>query len=72
MARTEDFEGAGKRLYREAAKAAEHLLDEARSRIEGTVRTIKEAKAEREKTLRREKIDEFRQKNYCTGARRIQ
>lgn len=59
----EDFEAERKRLYREAAKAAEHLLDEARSRIEGTVRTIKEAKAEREKTLRaRKELDEFRQK----------
>ncbi|GAD06137.1 recombination inhibitory protein MutS2 [Porphyromonas crevioricanis JCM 15906] len=57
----ESFDTERKRLYKEAAAEAGRLLDEARSRIEGTVRSIKEAKAEREETLKaRRELEDFR------------
>ncbi|MCC8144777.1 MAG: endonuclease MutS2 [Tannerellaceae bacterium] len=51
-----------KEIIREAKAAAQHLLAEANARIENTIREIKEAEAEKEKTkLARKALEEFKQ-----------
>lgn len=59
--RLAELQSERKKLMKEAAKEAADLINQSRSRIEATVRDIKEAKAEREETLRaRKDLEEFR------------
>lgn len=56
-----EFQSQRKRLLKEAAHEAETIIADSRSRIEATVRNIKEANAERESTLKaRKELEEFR------------
>ncbi len=51
-----------KEILRQAREEAEHTLQEANARIENTIRTIKEAQAEKEKTrLARKELTDFQQ-----------
>ena len=51
-----------KDIIRKAKEEAEHLLQESNAKIENTIRTIKEAQAEREKTrMVRQELADFRQ-----------
>ena len=50
-----------KEIIRKAKEEAEQLLSDANARIEGTIREIKEAQAEKEETRRaRQRLDDFR------------
>ncbi|MGN0049560.1 MAG: endonuclease MutS2 [Bacteroides sp.] len=50
-----------KEIIRKAKEEAEHLMQEANARIENTIRSIKEAQAEKEKTrLARQELTDFR------------
>ncbi|MCC8188227.1 MAG: Smr/MutS family protein [Bacteroides sp.] len=50
-----------KEILRQAREQAEHLLSESNARIENTIRTIKEAQADREKTRQvRQELSDFR------------
>lgn len=57
----EELQKSRKEILRQAKEQAEHLLQESNARIENTIRTIKEAQAEKEKTrLVRQDLNEFR------------
>ena len=58
----EELQKSRKEIIRQAKEEAERLLQESNARIENTIRTIKEAQAEREKTrLVRQELAEFRE-----------
>ena len=58
----EELQKSRKEIIRQAKEEAERLLQESNARIENTIRTIKEAKAEKEKTrLARQELAEFRE-----------
>ncbi|KAA6327135.1 Endonuclease MutS2 [termite gut metagenome] len=57
----EEFRKSRKEIIRQAKEEAEHLLQESNAKIENTIRTIKEAQAEKEKTrLSRQELTDFR------------
>lgn len=57
----EELQKSRKEIIRQAKEEAERLLQESNARIENTIRTIKEAKAEKEKTrLVRQELNDFR------------
>lgn len=59
---TEDLQKSRKEIIRKAKEEAEQLMQEANARIENTIRSIKEAQAEKEKTrLIRQELSEFRE-----------
>ena len=58
----EDLQKSRKEIIKKAKEEAEQLVQEANARIENTIRTIKEAQAEKEKTRQaRQELTEFRQ-----------
>lgn len=58
----EDLQKSRKEIIRQAKEDAERLLQESNARIENTIRTIKEAQAEKEKTrIARQDLADFRQ-----------
>lgn len=58
----EELQKSRKEILKKAKEDAEQLLRETNARIENTIRTIKEAQAEKEKTrLIRQELDDFRQ-----------
>lgn len=58
----EELQKSRKEILRKAKEEAEHLMQEANARIENTIRTIKEAQAEKEKTRRvRQELTDFRE-----------
>lgn len=58
----EELRKSRKEILRKAQEEAEHLMQEANARIENTIRGIKEAQAEKEKTKRiRKELTDFRQ-----------
>ena len=58
----EELQKSRKEIIRQATEEAERLLQESNARIENTIRTIKEAQAEKEKTrLVRQELAEFRE-----------
>ena len=58
----EELQKSRKEIIRQAKEEAERLLQESNARIENTIRTIKEAQAEKEKTrLVRQELAEFRE-----------
>ena len=58
----EELQKSRKEIIRQAKEEAERLLQESNARIENTIRTIKEAQAEKEKTrLVRQELADFRQ-----------
>ena len=58
----EELQKSKKSIIKEAKAEAERLLQESNARIENTIRTIKEAQAEKEKTrLVRQELSDFRQ-----------
>lgn len=58
----EELQKSRKEIIRQAKEEAERLLQESNARIENTIRTIKEAQAEKEKTrLARQELAEFRE-----------
>ena len=58
----EELQKSRKEIIRQAKEEAERLLQESNARIENTIRTIKEAQAEKEKTrLGRQELAEFRE-----------
>ncbi len=58
----EELHKSKKTILKEAKVEAEKILSESNARIENTIRTIKEAQAEKEKTrLVRQELNEFRQ-----------
>lgn len=58
----EDLQKARKEILQKAKAEAEELMKEANARIENTIRTIKEAQAEKEKTrLARQELTDFRE-----------
>lgn len=58
----EELQKSKKSIIKEAKAEAERLLQESNARIENTIRTIKEAQAEKEKTrLIRQELNDFRQ-----------
>lgn len=57
-----ELEKSRKEIIRKAKEDAEHLLQESNARIENTIRTIKEAQAEKEKTrLVRQELESFKE-----------
>lgn len=66
----EDLQASRKEIIRKAKEEADHLLQEANARIENTIRSIKEAQAEKERTRQaRQKLTDFRQSIEETGNR---
>ena len=62
QAEMEELQKSRKEIIRQAKEEAERLLQESNARIENTVRTIKEAQAEKEKTrLVRQELADFRE-----------
>lgn len=58
----QELEKSRKDILRKAKEDAERLLQESNARIENTIRTIKEAQAEKEKTrLARQELSEFKE-----------
>ncbi len=58
----EELQKSRKEILRQAKEEAERLMKEANARIENTIRAIKEAQAEKEKTrLARQELADFRQ-----------
>lgn len=58
----EELQKSRKEIIRQAKEEAERLLQESNARIENTIRTIKEAQAEKEKTrIVRQELADFRQ-----------
>lgn len=58
----EELQKSRKEIIRKAKEEAEHLMQEANARIENTIRTIKEAQADKEKTRRaRQELTDFRE-----------
>ncbi|MEG1545842.1 MAG: Smr/MutS family protein, partial [Bacteroides sp.] len=61
-AEIQDLEKSRKEIMRKAKEDAEHLLQESNAKIENTIRTIKEAQAEKEQTrLVRKELTDFRE-----------
>ena len=61
QAEIEELQQSRKEIIRKAKEEAEQLLQESNARIENTIRTIKEAQAEKEKTrLVRQELADFR------------
>ena len=61
-AEIQELEKSRKDILRKAKEDAERLLQESNARIENTIRTIKEAQAEKEKTrLARQELSEFKE-----------
>ena len=61
QAETEELQKSRKEIIRKAKEEAEQLMLEANARIENTIRSIKEAQAEKEKTrLARQQLNDFR------------
>ena len=57
----EELQKSRKEIIRQAKEQAEHLLQESNARIENTIRTIKEAQADKEKTRQvRQELNDFR------------
>ena len=62
QAEMEDLQKSRKEIIRKAKEEAEQLVQEANARIENTIRTIKEAQAEKEKTRQaRQELTKFRE-----------
>ena len=62
QAEMEELQKSRKEMIRQAKEEAERLLQESNARIENTIRTIKEAQAEKEKTrLVRQELADFRE-----------
>ena len=62
QAEMEELQKSRKEIIRQAKEEAERLLQESNARIENTIRTIKEAQAEKEKTrLVRQELADFRE-----------
>ena len=58
----QELEKSRKEILKKAKEEAERLLQESNAKIENTIRTIKEAQAEKERTkLARQELTEFRQ-----------
>lgn len=58
----EELEKSRKEILKKAREDAEHLLQESNAKIENTIRTIKEAQAEKERTrMARQELTDFRQ-----------
>ena len=58
----EELEKSRKEILKKAREDAEHLLQESNAKIENTLRTIKEAQAEKERTrMARQELTDFRQ-----------
>lgn len=58
----EELQKSRKEILRKAKEEAEQLMQEANARIENTIRTIKEAQAEKEKTRQvRQELNDFRE-----------
>ena len=58
----EELQKSRKEIIRQAKEEAEQLLNESNARIENTIRTIKEAQAEKEKTrLIRQELNSFKE-----------
>ena len=58
----EELDRSRKEILRKAKEDAEHLLQESNAKIENTIRTIKEAQAEKERTrMARQELTDFRQ-----------
>ena len=57
----EELQKSRKEIIRQVKEEAEHMLQESNARIENTIRTIKEAQAEKEKTRQvRKELNDFR------------
>lgn len=62
QAEMEEVQRSRKEIMRRAKEEAEQLMQEANARIENTIRTIKEAQAEKEKTRQaRQELSDFRE-----------
>ena len=62
QAEMEELQKSRKEIIRQAKEEAERLLQESNARIENTIRTVKEAQAEKEKTrLVRQELADFRE-----------
>ena len=60
-AEIKELERSRKEILKKAKEDAEHLLQESNARIENTIRTIKEAQAEKERTkLARQELSDFK------------
>ena len=58
----EDLQKSRKEILRKAKEEVEQLMQEANARIENTIRSIKEAQAEKEKTRQaRQELTDFRE-----------
>lgn len=61
-AEIKELEKSRKEILKKAKEDAEHLLQESNARIENTIRTIKEAQAEKEQTkLARQELSDFKE-----------
>ncbi|MBR6621743.1 MAG: Smr/MutS family protein [Bacteroides sp.] len=61
-AEIKELEKSRKEILKKAKEDAEHLLQESNARIENTIRTIKEAQAEKERTkLIRQELSDFKE-----------
>ncbi len=70
QAEMEDLQKSRKEILRKAKEEAEQLVQEANARIENTIRVIKEAQAEKEKTRQvRQELTEFRESMEALATR---
>ena len=70
QAEVEELQKSRKEILRKAKEEAEQLMQEANARIENTIRTIKEAQAEKEKTRQvRQELSDFRESMEALAAK---
>lgn len=70
QAEVEELQKSRKEILRKAKEEAEQLMQEANARIENTIRTIKEAQAEKEKTRQvRQELNDFRESMEALAAK---
>ena len=73
QAEAEELQKSRKEIMRKAKEEAEQLVREANARIENTIRSIKEAQAEKERTrLARQELNEFREQMEDTSGKELE
>ena len=69
----EELQKSRKEILRKAKEDAEQLMQDANARIENTIRTIKEAQADKEKTRQaRQELTDFRQSMEALAGKELE
>lgn len=73
QAEMEELQKSRKEIIKQAKEEAERMLQESNARIENTIRTIKEAQAEKEKTrIVRQELSDFRSSLETSGSKELE